>query len=155
MIGLDAVWRNSVKCDVWKVLKTSFGMHLSINLDKKLVNVKSGSCPLPSALPSSPWLGAWAGGHPILRHKWPSTRNGQKKSFSTLNQAASAISHINSSLLFRKRTKKSSLAFSDGSVFRGSMRPWSKTGPGQSMKIDDPKSNRSINDNWLINIIVN
>ena len=51
MIGLDAVWRNSVKCDVWKVLKTSFGMHLSINLDKKLVNVKSGSCPLPSPPP--------------------------------------------------------------------------------------------------------
>lgn len=54
MIGLDAVWRNSVKCDVWKVLKTSFGMHLSINLDKKLVNVKSGSCPLPSALTPPP-----------------------------------------------------------------------------------------------------
>lgn len=29
-------------------------MHLSINLDKKLVNVKSGSCPLPSALTPPP-----------------------------------------------------------------------------------------------------
>ena len=124
MIGLDAVWRNSVKCDVWKVLKTSFGMHLSINLDKKLVNVKSGSCPLPS--PPPPGWGLELG-VTLSSDTWPSTRNGQKKSFSTLNQAASAISHINSSLLFRRRTKKSSLAFSDGSVFRGSMRPWSKT----------------------------
>ena len=29
------------ECEVWKVLKTSFGMHFSINLDNKLLNVKS------------------------------------------------------------------------------------------------------------------